>query len=127
MNINFEYPVRIYKSIRNDNVFYSAGLVRKDKEGNYINGYITCQFRNGVELDNKAKIYIKNAWLTFYLRKEEFDGVAKNVTVPYIFISEFETIEETIEAAKVEVEENAEDPFKDFGEELTLTDDDLPF
>ena len=128
MNISSEYPIRIFKTVRGDNVFYSMGLAKKDINGEFINGYMTCKFRTGVEIDHKAKIYIKNAWLTFYLRKEEKDGVAVNVTVPYIFISEFETIEETIEAAKVEVnEEAAEDPFKDFGNEVTLDEFDLPF
>lgn len=129
MNIENQYPVSIYRFENKDNVSYRMGLVNKDQNGNYINGYIPVQFKKGVDVEHKTKIYLKKAWLTFYLRKETIDdGIIKNVTVPYIFVSEFETVAETIEAAKVEVNEVVtEDPFKDLGEELTFTDDDLPF
>lgn len=126
MNISNEYPVRIFKTIKDDNVFYSMGLAKKDINGEWLNGFITCKFKKGVEVDHKSKIYIKSAFLTFYLRKEEKDGVKVNVTVPYVFISEFETVEETIEAAKVE-ETATEDPYEDFGNEVTLDEYDLPF
>ena len=127
MNISNEYPVRIFKTVKGDNTFYSMGLAKKDVNGEWLNGYITCKFKKGVELDQKAKIYIKDAFLTFYLRKEELKGGGVvNVTVPYIFISDFETIEEVIEEAKVE-EVAASDPYEDFGNEVTLEDYDLPF
>lgn len=113
MNIENKYPVTIFKNEYEGRAFYKVGLSRKDMSGNYINGYMSCRFKNGVSLEDKTKIYIKNAWLDFYLKEK--------TTIPYIFISEFETIGETIEAAK------SEDPFKEFGNEVVLTDDDLPF
>jgi hypothetical protein len=106
------------------------GLVNKDKDGNYINGYIPVQFRRGIELENKTKIYLKKAWLTFYLKKENIDGVDKNITVPYVFVSEFEKVEEVIAGSKendIVKEEAASDHFKDLGNEIAFTDDDLPF
>ena len=137
MNISNEYPVRIYKSEFEGNVFYSVGRTKKDQNGNYINGYMPCKFKKGVNVEHKSKIYIKNAWLTFYLKEVEKDGKKSNVTVQYIFVNDFEPIEETIENAKtlnnmsdsqiVQAVVNDEDPFKSFGEEVMLTDEDLPF
>jgi hypothetical protein len=130
MNIDNQYPVAIFRFESGENIYYKMGLSNKDKDGNYFNGYIPVQFRRGIKLENKTKIYLKKAWLTFYLKKENIDGVDKNITVPYIFVSEFEKVEEVIAGSKekdIVKEEAAEDPFKDLGNELVFTDDDLPF
>lgn len=130
MNIDNQYPVAIFRFESGENIYYKMGLSNKDQNGNYINGYIPVQFRRGIELENKTKIYLKKAWLTFYLKKENVNGVDKNITVPYVFVSEFEKVEEVIEHSKekdIVKEEAAEDPFKDLGNELVFTDDDLPF
>ena len=122
MNIDNKYPVMIFKREYEGNTFYNVGLSRKDRDGNYINGYMSCRFRNGVEVDDKTKIYIKHAWLDFYLKDK--------ITVPYIFINEFEKVGETIDRAKKDIEVNKDqenDPFKDFGDSIELTDADLPF
>lgn len=130
MNIENQYPVSIFRFESGENIYYKMGLSNKDKDGNYINGYIPVQFRRGIELENKTKIYLKKAWLTFYLKKENIDGVDKNITVPYIFVSEFEKVEEVIAGSKekdIVKEESGSDPFKDLGNEIAFTDDDLPF
>lgn len=130
MNIDNQYPVAIFRFESGENIYYKMGLSNKDKDGNYINGYIPVQFRRGIELENKTKIYLKKAWLTFYLKKENIDGVDKNITVPYVFVSEFEKVEEVIAGSKekdIVKEEAASDPFKDLGNEIAFTDDDLPF
>lgn len=122
MNIENKYPVMVFKREYEGRTFYSLGLSKKDRDGNYINGYMSCRFKNGVEVADKTKIYIKNAWLDFYLKDK--------ATIPYIFINEFTTLEATIESAKEEPkEEPAADPFKEFGEEnqIELSDLDLPF
>lgn len=121
MNINNDYPVMVFKREHNGNTFYSLGLSKKDKDGNYTNGYMPCQFKMGVSVEDKTKIYIKNAWLTFYLKDKE--------TKPYIFINEFETVGEAIQQAKMEqpTEQPKEDPFAEFGKQIEITDEDLPF
>lgn len=130
MNIDNQYPVAIFRFESGENIYYKMGLSNKDKDGNYINGYIPVQFRRGIELENKTKIYLKKAWLTFYLKKENIDGVDKNITVPYVFVSEFEKVEEVIAGSKekdIVKDEAGSDPFKDLGNEIAFTDDDLPF
>ena len=130
MNISNEYPVTIFKNVNDYGTFYKVGLSKKDVNGNYINGYKDIRFKKGVELEDKTKIYIKKAWLDFYIKDKK--------TIDYIFCSEFELIEETIENARtplanmsdseiVQTVMNEDDPFKSFGEEVELTDFDLPF
>lgn len=43
---------------------YCIGIASKDKEGNWVNGFIDCQFKKGVEVNNKAKIEITNSFYT---------------------------------------------------------------
>lgn len=43
---------------------YSIGVASKDRDGNWINGFIDCQFKKGVEIANKSKIHINNAFYT---------------------------------------------------------------
>jgi hypothetical protein len=130
MNISNEYPVTIFKNVNDYGTFYRVGLSKKDVEGKYINGYKDIRFKKGVELEDKTKLYIKKAWLDFYIKDKK--------TIDYIFCSEFELIEETIENAKTPLANmsdseivqgvmNEDDPFKSFGEEMELSDLDLPF
>lgn len=76
----------IFRKDFNGKPYYSIGLSRTNKNGEYINGYCPIYFRNGVELENKTKIKIKDAWLDFYLK----DGETKL----NIFCNEFEKIGE---------------------------------
>ena len=128
MNIENKYPVMIFKREYEGKTFYNVGLSRKDRDGNYINGYMPCRFKNDVSVEDKTKMYIKSAWLDFYLKDKE--------TKPYIFINEFEVVGETIESAKKETKvqeqqrvlnEVVNDPFAEFGNEIQLDDSDLPF
>ena len=77
--------------------FYTIGLSKKLEDGSYDNGYLDVRFKKGVSLENKTKINIKEAWLTFYKKSEgEYSK-----TIPYIFINDFEIVdngqEETVE------------------------------
>ena len=118
MNIDNKYPVMVFKREYEGKTYYSVGLSKKDRDGNYVNGYMSCRFKNGVEVADKTKVYLKNAWLDFYLKDK--------VTVPYIFINEFETVGETINKAKEEVN-NEPDPFEEFGRQIVDDELELPF
>ena len=128
MNIETEQQYTIFRNNFNGYSYYKIGVSKKSQSGEWINGYIRCQFKKDVVIENKTKIYIRKAWLSFYLNNKE--------TIPYIFISEFETTDETIENSKKVSQSGTEtatqsvtqeDPFKDFGEEIQLSDDMLPF
>ena len=115
----------IFKNEKDGKVSYSIGLSKKKEDGTYENGYMMCQFRNGVEVEDKTDIYIKEAWLTFYKKDK--------ITVTYIFINKFETLEQTIDNFKSEVKEKQDNSvWEDFGEQVkmedvSITDEDLPF
>lgn len=114
----------VFRKDYNGKPSYSLGLSKKDKDGKYINGYVKVNFKKGVELNNKSKIKIKNAWLDFYKDNEK--------TIPTIFINEFEIVQDS------EVEQPQKtNPFEEFGEHITtefdvghqiqIEDSELPF
>lgn len=114
MNIENKYPVTIFKRENDYGTFYSLGLSKKNMDGEYVNGYMDCRFKKGVTLDNQTRIYIKNAWLDFYLKDKR--------TNTYIFISDFELADK---------EETKEDVYANFGSSITAEQidemPDLPF
>ena len=120
MNIENKYPVMIFKK---DNK-YTVGISNKKQDGSYENAYFPIQFNRDVELEDKTKIYIKNAWLSFY--KWEYEG--KKGTTFFIKCSDFEKVEEVIKESFEPIkEEPEEDPYKDFGTSIDAEQLDLPF
>ena len=103
MNLEINKPVTIFRKEFDDRTVYSMGISKKDINGNYVNGYIQVKLPKGVTLDNKTRIYIKEAWLSFSL--------VEGRTKLYIFVNDFETVQETIEKAK------DNDPFTEYEEE----------
>lgn len=61
---------------------YSIGLSEKKEDGSYEKGYMPVRFRKGVELKDKTKIKLKEAWLKFFKDNKK--------TITYIFINKFE-------------------------------------
>lgn len=127
MNIQSDKPYMIFEKEYNGKKYYKIGLSRKLQNGEYENGYVDIQFKQDVEIHNKERIYLKNAFLTFYKSKDK-------ATIPYIFVMDFERIADTIEHSKEKdiVKQDTKDDFKDFGKEVILdeveiTDEDLPF
>lgn len=122
MNIVSNRDEIIFRKDFNDKPIYSIGLSKKKKDGNYENGYMTANFKEGTDIASGSRIKIKDAWLSFYLKD--------NKTIPTIFINEYELV--GVPKPKEEKEEN---PFEDFGnsiktevqEQIEITDDDLPF
>jgi len=78
MRINGE-NVMIFK---NENGRYTTSISNKKEDGSYENAYLQVQFRKGVELENKTKINIKDAFLTFF-RTQEGNAVYKIVVLDF--------------------------------------------
>lgn len=57
-------PVKVIAKERNGYTFYSLMVSSKDKNGEWVNGFIDCTFKKGVSVNNKAKIIIKDAFYT---------------------------------------------------------------
>lgn len=118
----------IFRKDYNGKPSYSLGLSKKDKDGKFVNGYIKVNFKKGVELNNKSKIKIKNAWIDFYKDNEK--------TIPTIFINEFDIIEQPAKEVANSGKKEA-NPYEEFansmttefdtGEQIQITDEDLPF
>ena len=112
----------IFRKDYNGRPVYSIGLSKKDKDGKYVNGYMTCNFKQGTELENQSKIKIKDAWISFYLKDKQ--------TIPTLFINDFEKVSEPNPEHK-EVQEMVNDEhYKtkiDTFEQVEINPSDLPF
>ena len=93
MNIDCEKEKMIFRNENNGKVFYSIGLSKKNQDGTYTSGYITCRFPKNANIENKAKIKILNAWLDFWVDD-------KKITHPYIFINKYEILSDDIPNVK---------------------------
>ena len=118
MNITNDNKVMVFRKDGQYGAMYSLGLSKKGQDGKYQNGYIGCKFKKDAEVADRTNIYIKNAWLTFYLDKDK-------KTVPYIFINEFTTVEQAIEQAKES--DPLDKAVNEFANEIEISDADLPF
>lgn len=123
MNISEDRIRTIFKNERDGKTYYSLGLSKKDKEGNYINGYISCRFPKSATIENKTKIKIYEGWVDFYIKDK--------ITHPYIFINKYEIIEgkeeqpeQTIQA---EIPMNYKTEYKTKDDSVVIDDSDLPF
>ncbi len=104
---------KIFRKDFNDKPVYKIGLSKKDINGNYINGYMLCNFKKGTDIPDKSFINIKSGWIDFYLKDKE--------TVPFIFINDFELLDDN----KKEIEVYEVESFK--AEDLDTSSPDLPF
>lgn len=95
MNISSDKPYTIFRKEYKNSVFYKVGLSRKKQDGMFENGYVDIRFKKGIELKNKTQIYLKDAFLSFYLTKDKH-------TIPYIFVLDYELVADTIEKSKQE-------------------------
>lgn len=109
------YKKTVFKTENQYGVFYKVGLSKKDRNGNYINGYLNVRFKKGVNLENKTKICIKNGFIDFYLDKD-------NKTVPYLMVLEFET-----ENKQSEKEFDPNECFGNATESNNFDENSLPF
>lgn len=115
MKVIHEYPVKVFKKAYDGKDYYRIGLSKKNKEGNYESGYLDAKFRKDTKVDDDKKIYIKDAWLDFFVKDK--------ITHPYIFINQFEYVEDIV---KQETKDGF-DAGKVYVDEIEFTDEDLPF
>jgi hypothetical protein len=103
---------KIFRKDFNGKPIYKIGLSKKDTNGKYVNGYILCSFKKGTDIPDKSYIMIKQSWLDFYIKDKE--------TIPYIFINDYELVEEKKDTQVIEVQNITT-------EELDDNDFPLPF
>ena len=93
MNIECEKEKMIFRNEKDGKIYYSIGLSKKNQDGKYTSGYITCRFPKEANIPNKTKIKILNAWLDFWVDD-------KKITHPYIFINKYEILSDDIPNVK---------------------------
>ena len=106
----------IFRNERDGKVSYAIGLSKKNQDGTFDRGFMPVRFRNGIELKDRAKITIKEAWMDFFKIDKK--------TIPYIFINKFDMASD-FEAIKQvsdrEIKPNDKTNFE------SSEDDNLPF
>ena len=92
--ITEQTPVTVYVNERQtqNGTFktYSIGVSSKDKEGNWVNGFLPCNFRKGTEIANKSKISISNSFPTV---RKYTDKAGTERTEIGIFVLDYEVVE----------------------------------
>ena len=125
MNIQDDKQYTIYEKEINGTKFYRLQMSKKMQDGSYQNGYIDVKFAKCEPPKNRDRIYLKKAWISFYLSKDKH-------TIPYVVCMEYETAEQVIrdskkDIVKQEVKNDSGDLFKEFGEEHNDEIYELPF
>ena len=116
MNIISDRKEMVFVKDYNGKELYSLGISKKNQDGSYTNGYISCRFKKDVHLKNMTMIKLKQAWLDFYLKDK--------ATISYIFINDFEILETSND---IKEEKVSLDPYEEMGEQILIEDKDLPF
>ena len=81
----------IFRKDYEGKVIYSKSISHKLQDGSWEHGYIPVRFPKGVNIANKTKIKIKEAWDDFYIKEGK--------TNVYYFINKFELADD-LEAMK---------------------------
>lgn len=110
----------IFRNEYEGKVSYKIGLSKKNKEGQYEKGYMAVRFKQDADLNNQTRIKINEAWLSFNTHEKK--------TYPYIFINDFSIVEDENKTNEVNPYEYIKAKVEsDIGEQITITDEDLPF
>ena len=122
MNLEAGKIVMVFCKEFDDKKIYSIGLSKKNKNGGYDNGFMSVRFKKGVVVNNKTRIKLKDAWLSF--------NTNEGKTFPFIFINDFSIVEDERQNGTNEV--NPYEYMKakvesDFGEQIEIKPEDLPF
>ena len=122
MNIQDERPYTIFRKDYDNKPYYRIGINKKTKEGKYEGGYMAIRFKGGADIPDRARIYLKSGFLTHYKDRED-------KTIWFIQALEWELVEDVIKKEHKDIvkTEKTEDPFVEFGKEVTIDDDDLSF
>lgn len=85
---------------------FSTSISRKNQDGEYEKMYLSVQLPKGVEIENKTKINITKAFLSFYKNKQGLPQIK-------IVVMEYKTDEEAQEREAIQNEQNYNYDFGD--------------
>ena len=88
MELKSEYPVMVFKNEYNGKTYYKIGFSNKKQDGTRENAYMDARFKGDVCLDNQTNIYVKNGFMSFYLKDKQ--------PIWYMVITEYEKVADVI-------------------------------
>lgn len=118
MEITSNREEMIFRNERDGKTTYAIGLSKKKEDGTYEKGYMPVRFRKDIELKDKTKITIKEAWMDFFKIEKK--------TYPYIFINKFDMADD-FEAIKQVSDKDIKPKDRVFTEQQQLEENNLPF
>ena len=89
LNLNKEgkpQKLIIFKTEKEGKNYYSTSISHKNFDGEYEYTSIPVKFRKNVDVEDKQFIFIKEAWLDFYIHNDKEQL--------FIFISDFDKVKE---------------------------------
>ena len=118
--ITDDKPVVVYRQDKTSSngaayTQYSIGVSSKNASGEWVNGFIECQFKKGVNIANKSKISISNSFYTV----TEYNGKKYYK----LFIMDFNVVEDG--NGFTPAPNNNSNPFVDI--DASITQEELPF
>ena len=119
MEIKSDREEMVFRNEYEGKVSYKIGLSKKNKDGQFDKGYIPVRFKQGVELNNQTRIKINEAWLSFNTHEKK--------TYPYIFINDFNIVDKGTPDQKNPYEDMKTKVESDIGEQIQISEDDLPW
>lgn len=117
----------VYRKDFNEKPSYSIGIFKRDDNEQFDSAFFPVKFKGMPDIKDKTKIKINNSFFSFYKYKDQNDIEKKTI---FLMIMDFEILEEEQskeEKSNVVVQEQQADPFEEFGKEVELEDDGLPF
>ena len=105
MKSTFTGQAMVFAKELNGRTIYSVSISRKNQNDEWENASILINFADKPEIPNKTTVDIKNAWLTFYFKKDS------KIPVFYLFCNDYEILD------KPDVVEGF----------AALSDDEIPF
>lgn len=97
MNFKDNYKLKVYYR---ENGYFTR-LVKFNRITNeWESAFVYLQFKKGINIPNKTIINVKESWLSFYTSKKS------NKVVLYIFINDFNVLEEEEELKDIEILDN---------------------
>lgn len=121
MNITNDRESMIFRLEDKGKVKYTVGISNKKADGTYENAFFPIQFNKEVSIEDKTKIIIKKAWLSFY----SWTYQDKKGTSFFIRCSDFFATNGVVQEQPKE--DNQSDPFSSFAESNQEELDNLPF
>ena len=100
---------------------YATGISSKREDGSYASMYIDVKFRNGVTVENKTKINIKDGFLTMREFTANGGDVVKRIVLMVMDFEIAEPQESGFASAPAEPQTETQSGF------TALSDEDIPF